>query len=122
VILFQRYADLYSSQPPCSLYKRDKQIGELFSLKPLKLLEQASKVFPLCISFYLRELYLRKNLSFEYQQNKIVFKYINDGYLHDYTCYLMGNKFAADVIINHESTLSAAQVKVFMENCETYEK
>jgi hypothetical protein len=61
-------------------------------LKPLKYLESMDKLFPPFLSFHLRELYLRKNLSFEANKgNFLVFKQINDEYLQEYFSFLMEN-------------------------------
>lgn len=59
----------------------DQLYGNL-DLKPLKYLDSFNKKFSPLLSFHLRELYLRKNLSFESSKgNFLVFKQINDEYL-----------------------------------------
>jgi hypothetical protein len=58
------------------------------------------------VSYYLREMYLRKNLPFEGNpQNMIVFKDLNDPYLHTYLVSLMEGKYDLDVLFNHLATL-----------------
>jgi hypothetical protein len=68
----------------CSLQGNDR-----FKTSPLRLLLEQTTVYPEFVPFHLRELYLRQNLSFSHNGNRLVFKHLNEGYLHDYIAYLM---------------------------------
>lgn len=81
------------------------QMKKLLAMKPLRMLDDARQAMPLCISYYLREMYLRKNLGMVYEQNKIVYKDINNEYLHEYLIHLMAEGLPFTKIFAHESSL-----------------
>lgn len=81
------------------------------ALKPLKMLEDAKTQLPTFATYYLRELYLKKNLSFEHEQNKIVFKDINDPYLLDYLLDLMASNLDFGTLLANIQTLDIHQLR-----------
>ena len=92
-------------------------------MPPLRLLTEIEQDFPLFVSFHLRELYLRKNLGLEKPESKLVFKNLNDGYLHQYIIHLMAANKKRETVLIYSLTLDPNQKEAFfisfLDYCET---
>jgi hypothetical protein len=87
------------------LFNGDEKLKELLGQSPLRMLHGLKDIFPVAISFHLRDLYLRRSLSFDAPQNEEAFRHINTPYLHEYLLNLMANKSEPVTLRSYGSAL-----------------
>jgi hypothetical protein len=90
------------------------------ALKPLTALDKVSHELPLFVGFHLRELYLKKNLSFDREENVLAFKELNGSFLHTFVLTLMKHSVEPTVVAKYGTHLRGDKLTNFMKSVYLY--